>query len=82
MAAYCWVDDISHLPVYRDQLQAQLSVTSTGSFYLFILQLLASGIRKGTKTISPSGTLQGVAFHTQHSKFTRQYIVSFAWQEL
>jgi len=35
MAAYRWMDDLSHLPVHRDQLRAQRSVTSMGNLYLF-----------------------------------------------
>jgi len=40
MTAYCRVDDLwssaGWLPVHRDQLRAQRSVTSIGSFYLFL----------------------------------------------
>jgi len=39
MAAYHWVDDLrspaAWLPVHRDQLQAQRSVSSMGSLYPF-----------------------------------------------
>jgi len=43
MAAYRRVDDLRSpaglLPVHRDQLRAQRSVSSMGSFYLFYLSL-------------------------------------------
>ena len=41
MAGYRHVDDLSHLPVHRDQLRAQRSVTSMGSLYLLPLYLEA-----------------------------------------
>jgi len=41
MAAYRWVDDLRSpagcLPVHRDQLQAQRSVSSMGSLCLYLL---------------------------------------------
>jgi len=50
MAAYCCLDDLQFpagcLPVHRDQLQAQRSVTSMGSLYLYLLLALAVGQRR------------------------------------
>jgi len=42
MAAYRWVDGLKSpvgwLPVHRDQLRAQRSVTSIGELYLYLLR--------------------------------------------
>ena len=48
MAAYCQVYGVIHftssagwLPVYRDQLRAQRSVTSMGKLYLIVLAIVS-----------------------------------------
>ena len=62
MANYCWVYGVIHftlragsLPVHRDQLRAQRSVTSMGKLYLFYSAL--------TK---PPGINQATGYATQH----------------
>jgi len=49
MAAYRRVDDLRSpagwLPVHRDQLRAQHSVSSMGSLYLYLLPMALDGVQ-------------------------------------
>ena len=72
MANYCWVYGVSHftspagwLPVYRDQLRAQRSVTSMGKLYLYLTagkQQTPSPCRRRQCSKPPATLLVGNAF--------------------
>ena len=65
MAAYCWIDDLQSpagwLPVHRDQLRAQRSVTSMRSLYLFLTLTLHTDTQttgRMNQTITTHGRLK------------------------
>ena len=86
MANYCWVYVVIHftspagwLPVHRDQLRAQRSVTSTGRLYLFYHPMYTGSVnnwlnlRRGwNKTATCNGVTEAERLHD--NDFFKQYL--------
>ena len=77
MAAYHRVDDLRSpagwLPVHRDQLRAQRSVSSKGSLYLFFLQQYSRGVLS-----KKDGTLDTL---TRPASAQPNYSLAWVWAE-
>jgi len=82
MAAYRRVDDLRSpagwLPVHRDQLRAQRSVSSTGSLYLYLLHFMPRQHNTGTvSTLARLSRTMTLCWTSDRTTCTAHYHAGF-----